>query len=260
MRIGFVGTGVISAAVIEGLCRVGDGETAPEIVVSPRSEAISKDLAARHPNVRRAATNQNVVDPADVVCLGVLPSQLPEVAGTLRFRDHQIVISFVFGADPEGIAAGIDADVRVCQAVPLPTAARREGPLLLYPSIPEARDVLAPLGTLIEPKDPAQMAAYALGGAQMSSFFAMAQEAIEGLAAHGAPHAGARDYMMSMFGALAGTGLATDVDELRLLPERHETPGGVNEACRQQLERVGWIAGYRSGIEAVALKARDMAG
>jgi len=258
MKIGFVGTGAISAAVIEGLCRVAEGETAPAIIVSPRSETVSQDLVARHPNVRRAGSNQEVVESSDMVCLGILPRQLDDLLAGLRFRGGQVVISFVFGADIAEIAARIDADVRVCQAVPLPTAARREGPLLLYPAIPEARELLAPLGTLIEPEDPAQMAAYALGGAQMSSFFALALEAIDGVAAHGAPRDGARDYMMAMYRALTGTGLATPTSELGLLPERHETPNGVNEACRLQLERINWFDGYRSGIEAVARKARAM--
>ena len=260
MRIGFVGTGVISAAVIEGLCLVPEGETAPEITVSPRSEATSRDLAARHPTVRRAESNQDVVDETDAVCLGVLPAQLDEILATLRFRDGQVVISFVFGADAAGVAARIDADARVCQAVPLPTAARREGPLLLYPAIPEARDLLAPLGTLIVPEDPAQMAAYALGGAQMSSFFALALEAVDGLAAHGATRAGARDYVMAMYAALARTGLATPADELARLPERHETPGGVNEACRAHLAGLGWFDAYRGAIDAVARKTGTQAG
>lgn len=259
MKIGFVGAGVISAAVVEGLCLVEDGETAPEIIVSPRSETVTRDLVARHSNVRRAGSNQEVVESSDTICLGMLPRQLDDVLAALRFRDGQVVISFVFGADVASIAARIDADVQVCQAVPLPSSARREGPLLLYPTIPEARDLLAPLGTLIEPENPAQMAAYALGGAQMSSFFTLTLAAIDGLAAHGAPREGARDYLMAMYRALAGTGLATPVAELELLPERHETPNGVNEACRLQLEAIDWFDGYRTGIETVARKARDMA-
>ena len=44
MRIGFIGTGTISAAVIEGLQSLPE---VPEIVVSPRSEGTSLALAAR---------------------------------------------------------------------------------------------------------------------------------------------------------------------------------------------------------------------
>lgn len=260
MRIGFVGTGVISAAVIDGLCRVPAGVTAPEITVSPRSENVGRELAARHPTVRRAESNQEVVDGADLVCIGVLPSQLPEVLGPLRFRDAQIVVSFVAGADVGRVAAHIDAAPRICRIVPLPMIARREGPVLLYPAIPEVRDLFAPLGTLIEPSDAERMMAFAHGGALMSSFFAMANAGVEGLAAHGVPRDGARDYLMAMYRALTATGLATSPDALADLPARHETPGGVNEACREHLSGLGWFDAYRGAIQAVARKTETLAG
>ena len=260
MRIGFVGTGVISAAVIEGLCRVEDGEVAPEILVSPRSEAITVDLARRHANVNREGSNQDVVDAADVICIGVLPGQLPEVAGALRFRDDQIVVSFVAGADVRDVSRHIDADPRVCRVVPLPTIARREGPVLLHPGVPEVRDLFAPLGTLIEPADADRMMAFAHGGAMMSSFFAMANAGIEGLEAHGVPRDGARDYMMALYRALATTGGTTPPDGLGDLPARHETPGGVNEACREHLSDLGWFDAYRGAVDAVARKTETLAG
>ena len=260
MRIGFVGTGVISAAVIEGLCRVPEGETAPEIIVSPRSEKVGRDLTARHPNVRRAKANQDVVDGSDVICMGVLPSQLPDVLRGLHFRDAQIIVSFVAGADLEDVAAHVDAKPRICRVVPLPMIARREGPVLLYPAIPEIRDLLAPLGTLIEPANAAKMMAFAHGGALMSSFFAMANAGVAGLGAHGVPRDGARDYLMAMYRALAATGQAAAADALDDLPARHETPGGVNEACRAHLSGLGWFDAYRGAIDAVARKTETLAG
>ena len=63
MEIGFIGTGTISAAVIEGLEAAAE---APRIVVSPRSEAVSTALAAKFPKVRRAASNAEVAE-ADIV-------------------------------------------------------------------------------------------------------------------------------------------------------------------------------------------------
>ncbi len=254
MTVGFIGTGAIAAAVIEGLCL----EQPPKIIVSPRSETISRDLAARLETVRRAESNHEVAGSADIVCLGVRPKQLGPLLEGLPFRDGQIVVSFVFGAAPKDIARQIAADVTVCQAVPLPTAARREGPLLLHPAPPAVRTLFAPLGVLIEPESQAEMQAYALGGAQMSSFFALALEAMEGLTADGASRGGARDYIMSMYGALASAGLATPVDQLVDLPGRHETPGGVNEACRKRLEALGWLSNYRDALDAVRARAASM--
>jgi pyrroline-5-carboxylate reductase len=72
-RLGFIGAGAISADFVEGL--VTRGATNP-ILVSPRSERIGADLAARFPTVRRAAANAEVVDGSDILFLAVRPSQV----------------------------------------------------------------------------------------------------------------------------------------------------------------------------------------
>ena len=93
MRIGFIGTGTISAAVIEGLQSLPD---APEIVVSPRSEATSLALAAKFARVSRAETNAEVAK-ADIVFLGMRPAHLEEAVAGLDFGPDQIVASMVAG-------------------------------------------------------------------------------------------------------------------------------------------------------------------
>ena len=77
MRIGFIGTGTISAAVVEGLQSLPD---APEIVLSPRSEATSIALAAKFAKVSRAQSNADAAK-ADIVFLGMRPAQPRESNG-----------------------------------------------------------------------------------------------------------------------------------------------------------------------------------
>jgi len=87
MRIGFIGTGTISAAVIEGLQSLPD---APEVVVSPRSEATSLALAAKFKRVSRAQSNTEVAT-ADIVFLGMRPMHLDEAMAGIDFKTGQIV-------------------------------------------------------------------------------------------------------------------------------------------------------------------------
>ncbi|MEV5301791.1 NAD(P)-binding domain-containing protein [Amycolatopsis methanolica] len=68
MRYGFVGAGEITAAIVEGL---STGDDPPEVFLSPRGRAVSAALAERFPNVRVCASNQEVLDHAPVVVLGV---------------------------------------------------------------------------------------------------------------------------------------------------------------------------------------------
>src|ERR1700754_2964523 len=93
MRIGFIGTGTISAAVIEGLQRL---PAVPQIVVSPRSEKTSLALAAQFKTVSRAETNTEVAT-ADIVFLGMRPAQLEEAMAGIDFAEGQIIASMVAG-------------------------------------------------------------------------------------------------------------------------------------------------------------------
>ncbi|NBP94557.1 MAG: hypothetical protein EBU28_04055 [Gammaproteobacteria bacterium] len=72
MRIGFIGTGVISEAMIRGLCDVANYKD--PIIVSQRSDERSEALAKQYANVEVSTHNQDVVDRSDWVFIGVLPA------------------------------------------------------------------------------------------------------------------------------------------------------------------------------------------
>lgn len=248
-RLGVIGTGTLSAAVIEGLLAVHGDRL--EIMVSPRSEAVSRDLAERYPQVTRASSNQAVVDAADIVLLGVRPQHLDEVMARLRLRADQTVLSFVAGAGLARLAPLCAPATRVLRVTPLPPIARRQGPILVFPGDPETETLFAGLGTVIVPENADQIMALGYAGGLMASFFEMALAAIRWLEAEGVPRSMGRDYVMSMFAALGDTGLRTPADSLEGLPGEHATPGGINERCLNQLSEAGWFADYASGLEAM---------
>ncbi|HEY1094384.1 MAG TPA: NAD(P)-binding domain-containing protein, partial [Glycomyces sp.] len=68
-RIGFIGVGEISKAMVEGL---SDGsEEAPPISLSPRNAATAAELAERFPNAVVRKDNQEVVDHSDIVLIAL---------------------------------------------------------------------------------------------------------------------------------------------------------------------------------------------
>ena len=71
MKIGFIGTGAITTAMVEGLCKTENPPS--DIVVSPRNKKKAEKLAARFDNVRIAGDNQVVVDECDCIVLAVVP-------------------------------------------------------------------------------------------------------------------------------------------------------------------------------------------
>ena len=173
MRIGFIGTGTISAAVVSGLQSRPD---APEVIVSPRSEAVSEALAARYPKVRRAGSNAEVAT-ADIVFLGMRPMHLEEAMAGIGFNRGQIVASMVAGF---GLA-----DIRqrwpqatVCRFIPLPGIAYGEGPIATYPEVPEIVQLFSPLGDLFVTPDEGRLHFGGLN-AFMSTYFELQRALID---------------------------------------------------------------------------------
>ncbi len=256
MKLGFIGTGTISAAVIHGISKAwGDGN---QITVSPRSEQISQDLAQRYRWVSRAESNQAVVDASDIVFLGVMPDQAREVIGAVELHEGQTLASFLAGIDVAALQQMVGPKVRVCRVTPLPPIAQLEGPVMLYPGLAEVRQIMAPLGVLIEPESDSAMASLSTASGLMSSFFRLSQEVVVWLEERGLPRAQARDYVMAMFAALSQTALRHDPATLEALPREHETPGGINEACREYLEREDWFTEFARAMDAIVARAGSL--
>ncbi len=246
MRLGFVGTGTLSSAVIEGLLSLhGD---AVQIKVSPRSDSTSRSLADRFSSVERTATNQQVIDDTEIVFIGLRPQNLTEVLSGLRFYADQTVVSFVAGADNDSIAMHVAPASRVIRVTPLPPIATRKGPIVVFPSSPDIETLFEGLGTVIVPENHRQVMTLGYAGGLMASFFEMANAGIGWMEDEGVTVQMARDYLMSMYSALGDIGLNTPAKDLAKLPTEYSTAGGINEACLNHLTAEGWFKSYPTGL------------
>jgi pyrroline-5-carboxylate reductase len=235
MRIGFIGTGTISAAVVEGLQSLPE---APEIVVSPRSESTSLALAAKFRNVSRAGSNAEAAR-ADIVFLGMRPAHLDEAMAGIDFDKGQIVASMVAGFGLAEIKARWP-QATACRFIPLPGIARGVGPMATYPAVPEIVRLMAPLGDLFVAADERRLQFGGLS-AFMSSYFELQRALIAAGTAGGLSETDARGYVVSLLGMLADTAKHTPVQSFDALVEEHQTKGGLNERVRAELLEKGWF-------------------
>ena len=183
--------------------------------------------------------------------LAMRPPQLDAALRDLGFRSDQIVVSCVAATPLEELASRV-APARVCRLIPLPTIARREGPLVLYPALPEIRDLLAHQGDLIVPPDETALAAYVAGSAAMSTILAMQDTIATWIASRGATPDGADAYVRSLFRALSETAVRTDPGARDDLVARHETPGGLNARVRGSLAAEGWFDALGAAFDRIA--------
>lgn len=246
MTVGVIGVGEIAGAMVEGL--MGGAGGPAEVVLSPRGRRRAADLAGRLPGVRMAASNQEVVDAADVLVLSMRPEQFHDAVDGLRFRPGPPVISVLAGVSIAELRRRIGADEMVVRAIPLPSVARRGAVTVMTPRCAEAVRLLDLLGGAMVLEDEAELSVFS---ALTGTFTGVLEylRVLGGWAAeHGVPQETAEGYMRE---AVAGLGPALRDRDLPMdrLIVSHETPGGLNEQLRREFFDAGTRDRLREALD-----------
>jgi pyrroline-5-carboxylate reductase len=248
MTIGFVGTGHITKAVVEGLC---DESGAPEpILLSPRNPKVAADLANRFDGVSVAADNQAVLDGAETVVLAVRPQVAPEILSALEFRADHLIVSLIALRPEAELAPLITPATRVSRAVPLPSAARRLGPVVYYPHDEKVEALLARFGTPIAAGSESAFHRMWTLTSLVAPYYGLMAEMMAWVEEGGVAPDTARSYLDAMFHTLAvmaRDGEASYSD----LAASAQTKGGINEQVMAVLSQRAAYAPWREGVDAV---------
>jgi pyrroline-5-carboxylate reductase len=233
MKLGFIGTGAITSAIVTGLKSVADNSAS--VLLSPRSEAIAASLASRYPDVRVAADNQAVLDKCDIVMLAVRPQIAPDVLPGLRFRrDHHLVclIPTLSHADVAGLTAPAH---HVTKALPMPMIAERQGATIVCPPDPVVAAFFGRLGKVIEVENPSEYEALSVATATFASYFKYLDTIQTWLKGRGVADTRAREYVASLFQALGHAPEAAPNSGFMHLAKEYATRGGLNEQILNEL-------------------------
>lgn len=237
MRLGFVGTGALTAAIVAGLKAGADN--AVSTLVSPRNEAISAGLASRFADVTVAADNQAVLDGSDMVMLAVRPQDAHAVLGGLRFRRDHHVVSLIATISLEEIAAMIAPAERLTKALPMPMAAYREGATIICPPDAAVAALFGRLGKAIEIENAAEFDALSVVTATFATHFTMLETMQAWLERQGVAEATGREYIVAIYKALAGAAERAPDESFVHLAREYATRGGVNEQLVRELTESG---------------------
>jgi pyrroline-5-carboxylate reductase len=236
-KLGFLGTGAITSAIVTGLNSNGDGPYS--IRLSPRNQEAAADLASRFPQVSVASSNQEVVDECETVVIAVRPQIAGQVLSELQFRADQDVISLVAGFPVRRVQCLVSPASRVSRAIPLPSTARRRCPTAVYPRDPKAEELFALLGAAFAVETEAEFDALATATATMATYFAFADGVAAWLTQHGIPPQQARDYVAQVFSGLGQTAVESPELSFHSLAADHATRGGMNEQIQKYLTEHG---------------------
>lgn len=246
MTLGFLGTGRIAAAMVEGLC------ASPEparIVLSPRNEDRSRQLAERWPTVERAASNQEVLDRAGLVVVALRPPVAAEVLGGLRFRQGQAVLAVVPDLTVVRGRELVQPAAPFVRALPLPSVARRLGPIPYYPADPAVEALLGRLGQPQAVASEAELHRLWTVTGLISSHYAQLAAIQAWCARAGTRPELARDYLLAMAGALDR--MAEGGADLDDLAREAATPGGLNEMALGMLRAGSLFPDLDAALDAI---------
>jgi pyrroline-5-carboxylate reductase len=247
MRIGFLGVGTISTAVIHAMSARPGGCCA--LFLSPRSADTTRKLAATYPHCIRLESNQAVIDASDMVVISMRPQQMDEALTGLVFRSEQVIASFVAAMPPSRMAPLVAPATRIAQLVPLPPIALHKGPLLICPSLPEVMAAFAGLGDIVVLEDETKIRIISCASAVMSTYYQMQNSIIDWAVEHGLDRSTSALYVRSLLEGLAAAGRHADEADLDALPAEHQTRGGLNERVRAGLMTDDWFGQLRRQLD-----------
>lgn len=249
MKLGFIGTGALTSAIVTGLRSLPESDV--PVVLSPRNAAVAADLAARFPGVHVAADNQAVLDACDTIMLGVRPQVAQEVLSGLTFRAGHEIVSLIATVSAEAVAALVAPAHRVTKALPMPMIALRQGATILYPPNPDMAAFFGRLGGVIEAGDVAEFDALSVVTATFATYFRNLETIHTWLERQGVPGGTARDYVVSIYKALANAPDTLPLADFAELSRDYATRGGINEQVVRELEARGVFDAFAQSLDAV---------
>eukprot|EP00281_Chroomonas_sp_CCMP1168_P023977 CAMPEP_0206228838 /NCGR_PEP_ID=MMETSP0047_2-20121206/9377_1 /ASSEMBLY_ACC=CAM_ASM_000192 /TAXON_ID=195065 /ORGANISM="Chroomonas mesostigmatica_cf, Strain CCMP1168" /LENGTH=267 /DNA_ID=CAMNT_0053652097 /DNA_START=31 /DNA_END=834 /DNA_ORIENTATION=+ len=242
IKVGMLGTGTIVGHVVCGLLRPEAVGVPLAITVSPRSKAKAEELKAKFPDrVTIAADNQAVIDSSDVVCLGVTPQVCESVLSEVKFREDQLVISFLSTARIEDLSRMVAPAKMVLRAIPMPPIARGLGPLPTHPPNETFDAIFARTGAIVALEKEDELACMMSTSAMMATYYEFEGTAHKWLVKQGLPSKACTKYIGSLFLALA-TDASNEEDGFDKIVSESQTPGGINQQVLTNLkEKEGWF-------------------
>lgn len=254
MRIGFIGTGVISSAMVNGICT---SELAVESIwVSPRNREKANDLTQTYEIVRVGESNQMVLDHSDIIVLGILPQHMEKILNDLEFRSDQMIVHLLAGIKTEALAPCVAPATQIVRAVPLPCVSIHKGPVAMYPENEKVCRLFDALGTNILADNEQQLDTLFIITALMAPYYAMLDTVVSWAVDEGISRKNAADYTVSMFEvfSIIAQGEGVQDGDLKPLIHKFMTPGGLNETAMTTIEAHGGFENLIKALQKVKKK------
>lgn len=247
MKLGFIGVGKITCSLVEAFCTAAIDHL--EIYLSPRNEENSKRLNNTYFSVEKMASNQEVVDKADIIFLAVKPNEVRDVVSVLAFDQRHEVISMIPFLEHAELAGLIAPATQACRAIPLPSVVNHVCPIPLYKGTGAVNALFTYIGQpLVMQTEDELHKIWTLTGF-ISPFYDMMGTLSQWAIDHGVKEITANTYVVDMFQSLVTAAQKSDPLDLTALSDHAATAKGMNEQAGREIRAKGAHEAYYASAD-----------
>ena len=238
MKLGFIGTGKIASAVINGVC----SSKIPfnRIYISPRNKLIAQQLKKKFKKISVAKNNQEIVNKCEWVFLSITPNVGNRIIKNLKFKSSQTIISFISTIKLNQLKKAIKVKAKIVRAIPLPPISLKKGPVPIFPPNKKVKNFFNNIGTTVEIKSERSSISFWTTSGMMASFYELLNVMTNWLIKKGVKRNNAQKYITSLFLALSEDAFANSKKDLKNLVKDSQTPKGLNEQGLKELSKSGF--------------------
>ena len=249
MKLGFIGTGNITVAVVNGIC--GSKISFKKILISPKNKSKALKLSKKFKKVFIAKTNQEIVDKSDWIFLAITPKVGEKIIPKLNFRPNQKIISFISTIKLAQLKKFIKKKVKIVRAIPLPPISIGKGPVPICPPDKQIKSFFDKIGTTIEIKSEKSSNNFWSMSGMMAPFYEMLKVQSDWLVKRGIKRDKAQKYITSLFVALSEDAVVNSNKDLKHLVRESQTPRGLNEQGVKELRKAGFYKSTEKTLNSI---------
>ena len=238
MKIGFIGTGEITKAVVSGI--LSSRLKIKKIYLSERNKKISRQLSKRSKKIKIIKDNQDIINNSNWLFLSVTPAVGNKILHNYKFKKNQVIISFISTIKLENLKKIIKKKTNIVRAIPLPPIKYMKGPIPIFPPNKKVKKFFENLGNVIEIKNEKKSNYLWTTSSLMAPFYHLLLTTSKILQRGGVNKLVSENYTKSLFYGLAYSALNENNEDLKNLIKKSQTPKGLNQQALNELKNKGF--------------------
>ena len=249
MRLGFIGTGEITKAVVQGIIKSKIKYS--KIYISRRNKKNSSNLKLLSKKIIVISDNQEIINKSSWVFLAITPKVGIKILKKLKFRKNQTIISFISTIKMSDLKKFTNSQSVLVRAIPLPPISIMKGPVPLYPKNKKVSDFFNKIGNSLEINNELSSLNFWATSSLMASYYELLNQTSIWLEKKGVNKKIAQKYVTSLFSALSDVAVISSKSDLKILVKDSQTPRGLNEQTLKYLKKSGYFNKFKNSLDKI---------